>query len=133
MKIFLTITACMLLLSAAVSAQDDAEYQNWMKTVGATSASLKKNVEAKDFSAATDAKRLQDIFASVRAYWEKKNASDAVKLATDAESSYKQIMELASAGKFDEAAEPMKAAQATCGGCHMAHREKAADGAWKIK
>ena len=27
----------------------------------------------------------------------------------------------------------LKPVQATCGGCHMAHRDKAADGSFKIK
>ena len=37
-------------------------------------------------------------------------------------------------GKFDDASAAAKqTAQVNCGGCHMAHREKAADGSFKIK
>jgi mono/diheme cytochrome c family protein len=40
---------------------------------------------------------------------------------------------LVSQGKFEDAAAALKTAQANCAGCHMAHRDKAADGSFKIK
>ena len=40
---------------------------------------------------------------------------------------------LAAAGKWDEAGTSFKKATATCSGCHGAHREKAADGSFKVK
>ena len=43
-----------------------------------------------------------------------------------------EIAKNASAGNFDQAAADVKSLQATCGGCHMAHREGAA-GSFKIK
>jgi nitrate/TMAO reductase-like tetraheme cytochrome c subunit len=33
----------------------------------------------------------------------------------------------------EEEADAKKLHSATCGGCHRAHREKAADGSWEIK
>jgi hypothetical protein len=51
----------------------------------------------------------------------------------DAENGFKEVAQLAAAGKFDEASAALMKTQANCGGCHMAHREKAADGSWKIK
>ena len=82
---------------------------------------------------AADAKKLEGNFGEVRAFWEKRNASDAVKFATDAQAGFKQVGELAAAGKFDEAGDALKNAQANCGGCHTAHRERGADGEWMIK
>jgi len=38
----------------------------------------------------------------------------------------------ASAGSFDQAAADVKGLQATCGGCHMAHRE-GSSGSFKLK
>ena len=122
-----------LSVSFVLVAQDDAEYQGWMKTTGATAASLRKNLEAKNGeAAAADAKKLQEVFTQVHDFWLKKKIDDATKFATNAQDGFKEVGQLASAGKFDEAAATLKATTANCGGCHNAHREKAADGSWKI-
>lgn len=128
------LVVCTLFLSIAVWAQSDADYQSWMKSNGAAVASLGKNLTAKaGDAAAMDAKTLQDNFTKVAAYWQSKNVSEAVKFAQDAKSGFAQVAELASAGKFDDAAAAMKMAQTNCAGCHMAHRERAADGSFKMK
>ncbi len=115
-------------------AQDDAEYQGWMKSAGATSGSLRKNLEAKNADAATaDAKKLQEIFGHVHDYWNAKHTDDAMKFAMAADMGFGQVAEQAAAGKFEEASATLKTTSANCGGCHTAHREKAADGSWKIK
>ena len=133
MRATVILVGGLLLLSLAVWAQDDAEYQSWMKSNNPV-ASLRMNLMAKSGdAAAADAKKLQDTFAKVHAYWQKKNVSDATQFAMDAESGFKEVGELAAAAKFDEASAALMKTQANCGGCHMAHREKAADGSWKIK
>jgi hypothetical protein len=134
MKATVILVGGLLLLSLAVWAQDDAQYQSWMKSNNANVASLRMNLQAKSGdAAAADAKKLQDTFAQVHAYWQKKNVSDATQFAMDAENGFKEVGQLAAAGKFDEASAALMKTQANCGGCHMAHREKAADGSWKIK
>ena len=134
MKVSLLAAVCVLCVSVAVWAQEDADYQNWMKSNGATVASLRKNLDAKSSdAAAADAKKLQDNFTQISAYWQKKNVSDAAKFAMDAQNGFKDVAQLSAAGKFDEASAAAMKAQANCAGCHMAHREKAADGSWKIK
>jgi hypothetical protein len=134
MKGSLIAVVCMLFLSVAVWAQEDADYQNWMKSNGATVASLRKNLDAKSGdAAAADAKKLQDTFVQVNAYWQKKNVSDAAKFSMDAQNGFKDVAQLAAAGKFDEASAALMKTQANCAGCHMAHRDKAADGSWKMK
>jgi hypothetical protein len=133
MKRILLFTACLIALSMTVIAQDE-DYQKWMKTVGATSGSLRKNLAAKDGAAASaDAKKLQEVFDQVHDYWQKKNVDDASKFAMDARDGFHDVAEQASAGKFDDASATLKKASASCGGCHNAHREKAADGSWKMK
>jgi hypothetical protein len=128
------LTACGIALVVAAFAQGDADYQKWMKTVGATSASLRKNLDSKNAeSASADAKKLQDAFEQVHVYWQKKNINDAMKFAMDAGTGFREIGEQATAGKFEDAAATLKKAMTTCGGCHTAHREKAEDGSWKIK
>jgi len=69
----------------------------------------------------------------VMAYWQARNTDDGVRYSLDATYGLAQVDVLASQGKFDEAGAALKTAQASCGGCHMAHRDKAADGSWKIK
>jgi hypothetical protein len=71
-----------VLLVAGALAQSDSDYQGWMKTNGATVASLNKEIAAKDGPAA---------------------------------------------------AAEVKNLQSNCGGCHMAHRERTPEGAFKIK
>ena len=134
MKRTLLFLACITALGLTAWAQDDAAYQGWMKTVGATSGSLRKNLDAKNGDgAAADAKKLQEVFGQVHEFWNKKGADDAMKLSMTAGETFGEIATLASAGKFDDAAASLKKASATCAGCHSAHREKAADGSWKIK
>ena len=134
MKRILIIMLGLVSVGMVAWAQDQADYQSWMKSNGAAVASLGKNLTAKARDAAAmDAKTLQDNFTKVAAYWQSKNVSDAVKFAQDAKSGFAQVAELASAGKFDDASVALKMAQANCGGCHMAHRERAADGSFKMK
>jgi cytochrome c553 len=84
-------------------------------------------------AASADAKKLKEVFAHVHDYWHTKNVDDAMKLAMDASDGFGQVAEQAVAGKFDEASATLKKASASCGACHNAHREKAADGSWKMK
>ena len=134
MRLALCLVVCTLLLSIAVWAQSDADYQSWMKSNAAAVGALGKDLTAKSGDAAAmDAKTLQSNFTKVAAYWQSKNVADAVKFAQDAQSGFGQVADLAAAGKFDDATAAMKTAQANCGGCHMAHRARAADGSFSMK
>jgi cytochrome c556 len=129
------LIASALFLSAGLLAQDDEkEFQGWMKTTGATMGSLRKNLEAKNGeAAAADAKTLQEVFAKVHDFWMKKKIESATKFATTAQNGFKVVGQLASSGKFDEAAAEMKSTVATCAGCHNGFREKKEDGTYRIK
>ena len=134
LKRILLFAAGVTVFAVALLAQDEADYQKWMKTVGTTSGSLRKNLDAKNGEAASaDARKLQEVFDQVHDFWHKKNVDDAMKLAMDARDRFGEVAGQASAGKFDEASATFKKATADCGACHTAHREKAADGSWKIK
>jgi mono/diheme cytochrome c family protein len=87
MRRILIIMLVLVSLGTVAWAQDQADYQNWMKSNGAAAATLGKALTAK--------------------------AGDA-----------------AAIGRQDT---PMKVSQANCGGCHMAHWERAADGSFKMK
>jgi hypothetical protein len=133
MKRVLTFaTAAILFLGLAVAA-DDADFVKWMKATGATCGSLKKNLEAKSADSVADAKKLTEIMKDVEHYFHSKNSAGAMKIAVDSGAGFKEIGELAAAGKFDEGSAALKKTMGTCGGCHSQYREKAADGSWKIK
>jgi cytochrome c556 len=133
MKRVLLMTACLMLAVVAWS-RDEGEYQKWMQTAGATVGSLQKNLKAKNGeAAAADAHKLHMVFDEVHGFWEKKNVDDGMKFAMGARDGFHKIAEQASAGQFDEASATFKETTANCGGCHSAHREKAADGSFKIK
>jgi hypothetical protein len=130
----LTLAAGVLALGAGAFAQDDADFQKWMKTAAGTAGSLRKNLEAKNGdAAAADAKKLADVFSQVHDYWHKKGVDDAMTIAMNASAGFKEVGDLASAGKFDDAGPALKKAMGTCAACHAAHREKLPDGSSKIK
>jgi hypothetical protein len=114
-------------------AEVDAEFQGYMKAISAANASLRKNVEAKmGAEAAADAKTIAEEFGKVKAHFEAKQ-SHAAMMASDAQAAFAKVAEVAATGNMEGAAEALKTAGATCGACHTAHREKAADGSYTIK
>jgi len=136
MKLTLGLAICTLFMGAVLWAQSDdfAEYQGWMKSNAATVADLNKSITAKDGAAAhTNVRKLQENLAMVMAYWQSRNINDGVRFSLDATYGLAQVDVLISQSKFDDAATALKTAQASCGSCHMAHRDKAADGSFKIK
>ena len=138
MKFALGLTLGTLLVGAAMWAQADKtdfpEYQGWMKSNAATVAELNRNLTAKDGDAShTNVRKLQENLAMVMAYWQARNIPDAVRFALDGTYGLAQVDVLINQGKFDDAAAALKTAQGACAGCHMAHREKAADGSFQIK
>jgi hypothetical protein len=114
-------------------AQDEKDYQTWMKTVQATNGTLRKNIEAKmGDAAAADADKLSGVFKQVAAFWEMKGGADAVSAAQKAALTSDQISMAAKSGNWTEASAGLTTLGGTCGGCHMAHRERGPDG-FKIK
>jgi hypothetical protein len=128
------VLAFALLMGSAVWGQTAEEYQAWMKSNGAAVADLNKNLAAKNASAAImDANTIQENISKTMIYWQIKKVPDALKFASGAKEGFANVIVLVNQGKFDEAGAAAKTAQTNCGGCHMAHREKAADGSFKIK
>jgi hypothetical protein len=100
-------------------AQDDAQYQAWMKTMPPTLGAIRN--AADNAAAAADATKLADTFDKVAMFWKAKGADDAVKFAETGRDAAKAIV----SGTGEKAANLQKI-QSTCGGCHTAHREGAA-------
>jgi hypothetical protein len=113
------------IFALTLGAQDEATYQMYMKTVGANFGPLRN--AADDAAAKAPATTLAETFDKVAAFWKEKKVPDAVTYAETARDAAKAIAD----GTGNKAAETMKI-QATCGGCHMAHREGTAPN-YKIK
>lgn len=128
------VAVIVLALSATIAGlgQDEQEYMGWMKTIGATAGSLRKNIAAKSADAVKDAKTLEEAFGKVHKFWMQRKVDDAMKFSMDAQSGFRDVAAKAAAGDFDGADAAVKAASTTCAGCHKVHREKVENG-WKIK
>ena len=128
-----TLLALAVGLVCAVNADDEQDYQGWMKTTVATAGKLRKELDAKAFpDVAKDAATLQDVFKKVEMYWAKTNTADAVKFAQDAQAAAKSLAAAAGSENAEQSAASLKMMMATCAGCHGAHREKV-EGGFKIK
>jgi hypothetical protein len=132
-KMYVLVVVTGLLVAGAL-AQSDSDYQGWMKSNAANMGSLNKNIAAKDGAgAASDAQKLEATFKQVADFWTKHGgADDAVNFAMRGQTAAAAVAKAATAGNLDEAGAQVKNLQATCGGCHMAHREGTA-GSFKIK
>jgi len=115
-------------------AQSDADYQGFMKSAVASKGKVAKGIAAKDGpGTAAEAKAMEASFKQIEDYWQKKGAADAVGFAKQARTGSADIAKAAAAGDFDAANTAMASVGGACGGCHMAHRGKNADGAFQIK
>jgi cytochrome c556 len=130
----IVISLFTVLIPVAALAQNENtsgdDYKAWMKQVDQSNGKLRKDLKAKQGDAAVDdATKIAGSLAQMEDFWQKRNAADAVKFAGDAAAGFKRVSDLASAGKFDEAAAELKSTQATCAGCHKAHRSMTIHGA----
>jgi mono/diheme cytochrome c family protein len=125
MKKPLLFIATLFVFPALAGAQDDAQYQTWMKSMQPTLRAIRG--AADNAAAAADATKLADTFDKVAAFWKARHADDAVKFAETARDAAKAI----ASGSGDKAAN-LQTIQGTCAGCHSAHREGTAPD-FKIK
>ena len=120
------------ILGGVLLAQSPGEFSGWMKQVAKGSGALKGAVASKDAKAVeTEAKNMETIFKEVEATFSKMNIPDGAAKAKEVHMAAAATAKAAASGTIDEA----DAAKVTgsCGGCHMAHREKQSDGSFKIK
>jgi hypothetical protein len=133
MKKIMIVVAGVLALSTIALAQDD-DFKGWMKTIGGSTGGVKKSLEAQNFEGAvTDARKLEGAFKDVAAYWEAKKDGNATELARTGQDAAAKVVAAASIKDSEQATMGLKMIQGTCKGCHEAHREKTADGSYKIK
>jgi mono/diheme cytochrome c family protein len=113
-SLFLSTISLVFAVLATAQISDD-EFKTLMQSNGANVAAIRD--AADNAAAGPAAKKLEETFTKVAAYWKAKNVPDAVTFAESARDAAKAIAD----GQGDKAANLMKLQQ-QCGGCHMAHR-----------
>ena len=134
--ISLTVAAVFLGFSVSANEKPSMEFQDLMKSNGATIGpmGLRAHVTAKDYDAiAKDAATLKANYAKIEAFWTQKKADDAIKFSKDGADAATALENAAKAK--DDAAIAAASAKITptCAGCHMAHREQLPDKSFEIK
>ena len=100
-----------------------------MKDIGATFASVGRNLDANNAAAAArDAARLEELFQETEAWWEPLNTKDALKYARFAGDAVAAVGAAASLGDIDSAKESYATIRRSCTACHFTHREETSSG-----
>src|SRR5262245_23085270 len=111
-------------LAFSLYAQSEADYQGWMKDLGASRGKMQKAIAAKQASdVAAEAEKVAGIYKNLITFWEGRKADDAVTLSKTGHTAATELIAAAKAGDDAKIASSVQAINGTCGGCHMAHRE----------
>jgi ABC-type transporter MlaC component len=126
--LLLTIAAAAMAVAPAF-AQQHRPYNQIMKDVGTTFASLKKNLDSNSVAAAAaDAAKLEGLFTETEAFWAPLDTQDAVKFAKAARDAASAIGTSAKSNDMKAAQASYTAIQRNCANCHFAHREDTGKG-----
>src|SRR5262245_56216462 len=127
------VTAGVFAASASF-AQQKRPYNELMKDVAATYASVKKNLDANAApAAAADAAKLQTLFKDTEDFWAQFKTKDALDAAKGAQDGAAAIAAAAKANNIQKALASYKGVGKFCNACHTSHREQMPDKSYKIK
>jgi Cytochrome C' len=133
MKTFKFTAALLLAAGLTAVAEEYPEFVTWMKTTGTASDELKKMEQKTGEQAMRRAERIAGAYENMIGFWRQRNTSDAVKWSEDGKAAAMQLASAAYANDAEKANAALKALNGTCRSCHEAHREKIADGKYRIK
>ena len=115
-------------------AQQKRPYDQVMKEIQTTFASLRKNLDASAVAAVVeDATKLEGLFAETHAFWtpfKTKDALDAAKAGKDASAA---VAAAARNNDVKKAQGAYNGIAKNCTGCHNSHREQMPDKSYRIK
>jgi hypothetical protein len=132
--VLIIIVIAAVFAGATALAQQHRPYNEIMKAIGPTSASLKKNLDENSAAAAAqDAAKLEALFTETEAFWAALNTQDAVNLAKRAREGAAAVGTAAKANDIKAAQASYSAMQKNCGNCHLAHREDTGKGGFVIR
>jgi hypothetical protein len=127
----MAICACLAGAAAADEATDT--YRKLMQPAAAANVNLQKVVQSDLTAAAQSASDVQADFAKIEAFWSQRGTSDAVGFAKAIQAAAKDTHDAAVAGNKDATVAAAQKIAATCGACHMAHRNRLPDGTFEVK
>ena len=126
---FLTIVIVGVLAGPTAFAQQHRPYNQIMKDVGTTFASLKKNLDSNSATAAAqDAARLEGLFTETEAFWAPLDTKDAVNAAKRARDAAAAVAAAARSNDLKAAQASYSVIQKSCANCHFTHREETGKG-----
>ena len=127
--VFILIVIAAVFLGATAFAQQHRPYNQIMKDVGATFASLKKNLDANSATAAAqDAAKLEGLFTETEAFWAPFDTKDAISFAKRARDAAAAVGAAAKGNDIKAAQESYSVIQKNCANCHFSHREETGKG-----
>jgi len=128
--VLIIIVTAAVVAGATAFAQQNRPYNQVMKDVGATFASLRKNLDANSAAAAAeDAAKLEGLFTETEAFWARFDTRDAMDFAKRGRDAAAAIGAAGKAGGDLKAAQPSVAViQKACANCHFSHREETGKG-----
>jgi hypothetical protein len=119
---------------APAKSWSDADLDKLMKEIGSTVGALRKSVDGQNAEMAKEqADKMETLFEDVDDFWNARNVKDAADIADDAAEHAEHVEDAIDAKDFAKASEHLKMLQSTCAGCHGKYRDKAPDGAYRIK
>src|SRR5215831_6831154 len=133
MQILKLIPMLCLAAGLAAVAEENTEFVSWMKMTKTATDDLKKMEQKTGEQAVRRAERLGTIYESMIGYWRQRNANDAVKWSEEGKAACLQLATAAYAGDAEKAKAALDVVNNGCKSCHDAHREKVAEGKYRIK
>ena len=133
MQIWKPILILSLAAGAIVLAEEEPEFVTWMKTTKTATDDLKKMEQKTGMQAVRRGERLGTVYESMIGFWRQRNAADAVKWSEEGKAAALLLATAANANDADKAKAALDSINGGCKQCHDAHREKIADGKYKIK
>jgi hypothetical protein len=128
------IAAAALFAVNASFAQQKRPYNELMKDIAATYASVRKNLDANVApAAAADATKLQALFKETEDFWSQFETKDAIDAAKGAQDAAGAIAAAAKANSIQKAQASYGAVGKFCASCHNSHREQMPDKTYRIK
>src|SRR5262249_53094237 len=121
-RLFPLITIAGTILVTTAFAQQRRPYDQIMKDVGSTFASLKKNLDSNsEAAAAIDAAKLEGLFTETEAFWMPLETKDAVGYAKGARDAATAVGTAIKGNDMKAAQASYAAIQKNCANCHFAH------------
>ena len=112
---------------------DEQAFDAVMKRVQPAFAALRTAVgESNGDAVKTQSAILKQAFADTEAFFKQRAKADAQKWAAEARM-HAEALDVASAGKWDEAKTAVTALQQSCSSCHAVYRERQDDGSYRIR